>query len=77
LYNPRAVEECPECRQLDFHIANLKRGLDIERLELFTTRHSKEEKDRRFELLLQLMNELDVARANYSRHRRTHFQPQG
>jgi hypothetical protein len=67
------VQECPECRKLEIHLENLKCGLEMEKLELFTKEFTTEERDRRFELVLQLMQDLDLAQHDYFEHRKTHL----
>jgi hypothetical protein len=52
---------------------NVTHSLDIEKIELFAKEHSREEKDRRFELVLRLMDALERSRNDYSKHRTTHL----
>ena len=69
------MQECPKCRNLKIHLENLKCGLEMEKLEVFTKEFTAEERDKRLEIILQLMEELDLAQHAYLEHRKDHREP--
>jgi hypothetical protein len=67
------VEDCLECRRLELDVKNLEEAVRMGKLRAFTGNWSLEQKNREFELLLQLTDDLEIKRREYKQHRKTHF----